>query len=62
MAVIQHDDNGGIQLEKMEESSFALRAASWNEIAISWDLVFDENMSILLPAEDCDAFTAPGCA
>jgi hypothetical protein len=62
IAVIIYGDNGNYQLEKLEENSFTLRSASWNEIAISWDLIFDENMTILLPAEDCTALTCPGCA
>jgi hypothetical protein len=61
IAVILYGD-GNMQIEKLEENSFTLRAASWNEIAISWDLVFDENMTILLPAEDCTVLTCPGCA
>lgn len=62
IAVILYGDNGNLQIEKLEENSFVLRSASWNEIAISWDLVFDENMAILLPSEDCSALTCPGCA
>jgi hypothetical protein len=62
MAVIQYDGDGSIQPEKLEENSFALRAASWNEIAITWDMIFDENMTILLPAEDCTALACPGAS
>jgi hypothetical protein len=62
MAVIQYDNSGNIQLEKLEENSFVLRMASWNETTISWDMIFDENMSILLPAEDCTALTCPGAS
>jgi hypothetical protein len=51
---------GDAQFEKLEENSFTLRSASWNEIAISWEMVFDENMTILLPAEDCTVLTCPG--
>jgi hypothetical protein len=53
---------GNMQFEKLEENSFTLRTASWNETTVSWELVFDENMAILLPAEDCTALTCPGCA
>jgi hypothetical protein len=62
IAAILYDKNGNIQVEKLEENSFILRSASWNEIAISWEMVFDENMTILLPAEDCTVLTCPGCA
>jgi hypothetical protein len=53
---------GNMQFEKLEENSFTLRSASWNETGVSWELVNDENMAILLPAEDCTALTCPGCA
>jgi hypothetical protein len=62
IAAILYDNNGKMQIEALEENSFTLRAASWNEIAISWEMVFDENMLILLPAEDCTVITCPGCA
>jgi hypothetical protein len=62
IAAILYGDDGNIQIEKLEENSFTLRAASWNEITISWDMIFDENMTILLPAEDCTVLTCPGCA
>jgi hypothetical protein len=62
VATIVYDKDGKVEVEKLEENSFTLRSASWNEIAISWELVFDENMTILLPAEDCTVLTCPGCA
>jgi hypothetical protein len=62
IAIIAYDKDGGIIFESLEENTFTLRSASWNEIGISFDLIFDENMAILLPAEDCTAFTCPGCA
>jgi hypothetical protein len=54
--------DGSVWIEPIEENAFTLRAASWNETAIVWNLVFDENMAILLPAEDCTVLTCPGCA
>jgi hypothetical protein len=62
IAAIMYDKAGNQYLEKLEENAFTLRSAGWNEIAISFDMIFDENMTILLPAEDCDPFTCPGCA
>jgi hypothetical protein len=62
IAVIVYQKDGQQQIEQLEENAFTLRATSWNEIAITWNMTFDENMTILLPAEDCTALTCPGCA
>jgi hypothetical protein len=61
-AVIAYKKDGTLHVEPLEENSFTLRMASWNEIAIVWNMVFDENMAIMLPAEECTALTCPGCA
>jgi hypothetical protein len=60
IAAIVYQKDGSVWVEPIEENEFTLRAASWNEIAIVWNLVFDENMAILLPSEDCTALTCPG--
>jgi hypothetical protein len=64
VAVIIYDDekNGIEGIEAMENMSFTLRAASFNEIAVTWTMVFDENMAINVPADTCNAMTTPGCA
>jgi hypothetical protein len=62
IAAIVYKEDGTLHTEKLDENSFTLRMASWNEIAITWNMVFDENMAILLPAEDCTVLTCPGCA
>jgi hypothetical protein len=64
MAVIAYnDDNTGIEgIEPMEDISFILRAASFNEMAITWTMVFDENMAINIPADTCNAMATPGCS
>ncbi|MDR1250148.1 MAG: hypothetical protein LBK63_12715 [Treponema sp.] len=60
IAAIVYQKDGSVVVERLEENAFTLRAASWNEIAITWNMTFDENMTILLPAEDCTALTCPG--
>jgi hypothetical protein len=62
IATIIYKRNGNLYIEPIDENSFTLRMASWNEIAITWNMTFDENMDIMLPAEDCTALTCPGCA
>jgi len=62
-AVIVYDENNGIEgIEPMEEISFTLRVARFNEISITWTMVFDERMAIVVPADTCNAMTTPGCA
>jgi hypothetical protein len=62
IAVIVYDQGSTIGIEPLEENSFTLRAASWNELAITWNMVFDEVQSILIPSDLCNAQTAPGCS
>jgi hypothetical protein len=54
--------NGDQVLEPLEENTFTLRQAGWNEVAITWTMNFDENQSILIPSEKCTAITTPGCS
>jgi hypothetical protein len=63
IAVILYEENGSFAgIEALEENSFTLRGATWNETTVTWRMVFDENMSIMVPAEKCNAMTCPGCA
>jgi len=63
LAVIVYNENNEIEsVEPMEEISFTLRVARFNEISITWSMVFDERMAILVPADTCNAMNTPGCA
>jgi len=63
VAVIVFDEEGGREgVEPMEEISFTLRVARFNEISVTWTMVFDEKMAIIVPADTCNAMTTPGCA
>lgn len=63
MAAIVYDGQGGYAgTEALEENSFTCRAASWNEISISWDLSFDERMGDIATSAKCTPMNAPGCA
>ena len=64
MAVIVYDDeNTGIEgVEPMEEISFTLRVARFNEVSVTWTMVFDERMAIIVPADTCNVMNTPGCA
>jgi len=63
VAVIVYDKDNGIEgVEPMEEISFTLRVARFNEISVTWTMVFDERMAILVPVDICNAMNTPGCA
>jgi hypothetical protein len=62
IAVIVYREGSIAGIELLEENSFTLRTANWNEISITWSMRFDENMSIVIPAEKCNAQTTPGIA
>ena len=61
MAIIVYDE-GSSGIEALEENSFTLRAASWDETSISWEMSFDERLGIIITSVKCTPFIAPGCA
>jgi hypothetical protein len=63
MAVISYDGQNGIEgIEPVEEIGFTLRAARFNEMSVTWTMVFDERMAVIVPSDSCDAMNAPGCS
>jgi hypothetical protein len=62
IAVIVYDEGFISGVEPLEENKFTLRAVNWNETVITWTMVFDETMSLVVPSETCNAQTCPGCA
>jgi hypothetical protein len=62
MAVIIYDDGFISGTEAIDEMEFTLRSVSWNEIVITWDMIFDENMDIIVPCDKATALICPGVA
>jgi hypothetical protein len=62
IAAIQYDDGIISGVEPLEEMEFTLRAANWNEEIITWTMVFDENMAIIVPCDRATALKCPGVA
>jgi hypothetical protein len=62
IAVIQYDDGVISGIEPIEEMDFTLRAANWTEDAITWEMVFDENMAIVVPCDRATTLKCPGVA
>jgi hypothetical protein len=62
IAAIVWDEANVMGIEALEENSFTLRAASWDELSISWELSFDERMNYIITSIKCTSIIAPGCA
>jgi hypothetical protein len=62
MAMIVYNDGAVSGVEPMEEMNFTLRTVSWNEVTITWAMVFDENMAIIVPCDKATALKSPGVA
>jgi len=62
IAAVVYDENGIAGIEPLEENSFTLRAAKWNETSITWDLSFDERQGYIVTSVKCTPQNVPGCA
>lgn len=62
ISVVIYEDGGNIEVEAVEEMSFKLTAAEWNEISISWEMEFDDVMQINVACDVADSLNMPGCA
>jgi len=62
IAVMVDDENGASGIEALEENSFTLRAAQWDEAVISWEMSFDERQGYIITSVKCTPQVAPGCA
>lgn len=48
-------------IEPMEENNFVLTSASWNESVVTWQMIFDDNLDILIPCDIMNSLTVAGC-
>jgi len=62
IAVIDYNDLGIAGIEALDENSFTLRAARWDEKSITWELSFDERQNYIITSIKCTPQVAPGCA
>jgi hypothetical protein len=60
VAAIVYEEGSIAGIEPIEENSFTLRAANWNEISIQWSLIFDENMANIITSVKCTPTITPG--
>lgn len=54
IAVIVYDENGTRFVENIEDYTFVLTTADWDDVGIKWTMVFDEGFSLIMP---CDTAT-----
>lgn len=60
VASIVYDDNNGIEtVEAIEDTSYILTEANWNDTQISWLMVYDEDISIVIPCDTATALKTP---
>jgi hypothetical protein len=62
IAAIVYVEGSVAGIEPLEENSFTLREADWDEISVSWSVRFDEGMAVIITSVKCGAQTTPGCA
>lgn len=41
----------GNEVEPMAEEEYGLKIVNWDELSISWEMIFDETMDILIPSD-----------
>ena len=63
MAAVIHsyDENANPVVEELERNSFVLTAAKWTELSVTWTVVFDDNMNLLVPLDVAGGANVPGC-
>lgn len=59
VAVIDYNDSDKEYIEALDDITFTLTNASWNESTIEWTMKFDEWLDIKLPCQKFTQFVAP---
>jgi hypothetical protein len=62
IASIVYGDKNSFMVESIERYEFTLRNVQWNEESITWSLVFDETMGIVVPCDRGTMQKVPGVA
>lgn len=60
VAIIQYADNEEMVAEPIFDNDFVLTNASWDDISITWNMVFDDKWDIKVPSHLCDSINCPG--
>lgn len=60
-AIVYNDGTTYDTVEPIEDTEFTLTEAEWNDLTISWTMVFDEWMTINIPCDIATSRKVPGC-
>ena len=58
LACIDYEE-GERYIEPIEDTEFKLSLVDWNESTITWTMLFDDDLSILIPCDSATAQTTP---
>ncbi len=61
-AAIIYNNKEIIGIEPLEQNNFTLRAVSFDELSISWEMSFDERQAIIITSAECTMQIASGCS
>ena len=61
IACIDYNDNGIKKVEEIEQIEFILTNVKWNEVQITWTMMFDEKMTIQIPCDVATSSKVAGC-
>lgn len=59
IAVIDYDENGSEVIEPIDDITFTLTNATWQETVLQFTMMFDNAMSIIMPCHRLDQFVCP---
>ncbi len=59
VAVIDYDDDGTEYIEALDDISFSLTNATWQETTIQFSMKFDERMNVNIPCQRLNQFVCP---
>ena len=59
LAVIDYDDDGTETIEPLDDITFTLTNATWQETTIQFTMKFDDRMEVNVPCQKLDPFVAP---
>lgn len=59
VAVVDYDENGTETIEALDDITFTLTNATWQETTLQFTMKFDEGMGINVPCQKLDQFVAP---
>ena len=59
IAVIDYDESGTEHIDKIDDVTFVLTNASWDEKVLQFTMKFDEGMNVNVPCQKLDQFVCP---